>query len=325
MDLTLHVVGYGRLAAAILPRLRAAMPALGITVHSRTPARVQLEGVTATDAALEPGNDPVLILASADEGRVLAAMPRPPGADIPRGAVLEANVAHLRARLAPRSLAARPLLVITNPVEAICDFLHRWTGNDRVLGLGLATDGARLDELVTVITGLPPPRLALTGFHDFRVIPLLSERPSLRADLLEIPQVADRLAGWEPPYARNPTRLCPAFLDLAPSRVMEVTDPRRRALEILDAALRALTLTEFDEGRPPVERPAESLAGSLIQYFSGHEILASAFSPLGGGVFTGGRHDPVSGAHVVPCGDEVEERLLADAREERRAWAEVAR
>lgn len=83
MDLTLHVVGYGRLAAAILPRLRAAMPALGITVHSRTPARVQLEGVTATDAALEPGNDPVLILASADEGRVLAAMPRPPGADIP--------------------------------------------------------------------------------------------------------------------------------------------------------------------------------------------------------------------------------------------------
>lgn len=325
-DRTLHVVGFGRLTAAILPRLLTAHPELAVTVVTRTPDRVRLPGVEAIPYPLPPGEGPVLIVTSADEGAVLQATPRAPGADVPRGAVLAANVAHLRAILDPAALRDRPLLVITNPVEAIGDFLHSWTGNPRIVGLGLATDEARLREVMRVMGWGAPPSLRVGGFHDSRPIPILWESPTLLEIMSDIGHVEMRLADWSSPYSAGTAPIARTFRAMADGREPGPRGDHRTGHEVLDIALKAVTISEFEDGRPPVKRPAETLAGSLIDYFDGRPFLASAPTAIGGReLLAGGTFDSRSFHLDRPWGDAIEERLLVETLETRRIWMEEAR
>jgi hypothetical protein len=210
----INVFGVGRVARQAVAEAARRHADIRFRLFSRNPRshqpfpwpNVRLCGL---DGLRKDGAPLVLCMAS-DESRVLQAFRDRPGGVTPRSAVAASNLRLLREVIEPRLWCHRLVVVVTNPVELVCEFLFQYTGNPRVYGFGMASDRERVLEAIR--QGFRRPReeasgVEVTGFHILRPIALLSGVPDLIGKLESVAtaEVANNLARCRPVYGATPT------------------------------------------------------------------------------------------------------------------------
>ncbi len=278
---TVDICGVGALATATI-HAAVALPDVALRAICRAPRRHRHDlpenvAVVGHDA-LANGDGPIVLCLSVDERPLIAASRS-------RLAVAGPNLELLERALRLEAMAERPVLVVTNPVELLCERLAAATGNRRVFGFGMATDRERLVDAILAQTGcgLDGAELAVTGRHEARPIPVLSR----------VPRVLETLRA----------RL----------------DPRRRAdplapYRAVAAAADEITRAEFRDGRPPVDRPSRHLVDAIAAIVRGESLLVSG--PTASGRFAGGRLDAATWRFELPELGPVERRLVRELERE---------
>ena len=308
-----RVVGSGLIGSG----LAAALP--GAVLYSRAP---RSPGVRPLGALADGAGPVVLCLSSRERLEIAGALAR--GApEVPRAAVAQASVAALARDLPWASLARGPVLVVTNPVELVCELVARRTGRADVLGFGMATDRERVIEALERGFGVgdPGPELEMTGLHGSRAIPLLSRFPAIMSKIALVGP-AEVAAG----LGAGPGRAAAVFLKLALGWKAPA-EPEERAHALLQLAVRAITAAEFDGPQPPVERPVRVLARQVGAWVAGQadaqagaRAVSGAVAHPDGRAFVGGVQGRAKFA--VPKTGAVERALLGA---EVRVWrAQVA-
>jgi hypothetical protein len=273
-------------------------------------ANVQLCGL---DALAQDGAPVVLCMAS-DEARILRALHDRPTGLTPRSAVAASNLRLLQDVIDPRRWCDRLVIVVTNPVELVCDFISRWTGNRRVFGFGMTSDRQRVREAIRHGFGQPAEqaaRVEVTGFHLLGPIPLLSGLPELARRIESIPaaDVTRNLAQWRPACGAAPAAAAAYF-----SRALNALLCRPRAHELIGATVNAITASEFRGSVPPVRRGAANLARLLSRIIGRKRLLVSGPTP--GGHVLGGTLDLADETFRVPAVGPAEHTLLDSAMAE---------
>jgi len=317
----INVFGVGRVARRAVAQAARRCRDVRFRLFSRNPQRhrplpfsnVRLFGL---DRLTEDGAPLVLCMAS-DESRILRALRDRPTGTTPRSAVAASNLCLLQTVIEPRLWRHRLVVVVTNPVEIVCEFLSRFTGNLRVYGFGMASDRERVLEAMRYGFRLPRNeacRVEVTGFHFLRPIPLLSCVPELMGKLESVTaaEVARNLALSHLAYGATAAAVARHFrraLAVAPK--FEFGNERRepRAYELVGAAVNAITASEFRGSVPPVRRGAANLACLLSAVIERGQVPVSG--RVSAGYLLGGTLDLTGEEFRVPEAGPDERRLLA--------------
>lgn len=263
MSGVLDVLGFGRLARAAIGGVARARPDTKIRVVPRRPERVAALPLNVELRDLDHltrSRAPLFICASVDEGALLRARPKSARG---RAVVARANLSLLHATLAPSLLAERTVIVVTNPVEPIVAALAEVAPSANVVGFGLATDRARIREVLEAAFDVDrrvTRALAIGGTHATTAVPCLEAISGLYEHLRQArpEDVARRLHGARSPYSTRP-------ID---ARDLVSTADRaayaERPYVLVDAAAGALTASEFVGDAPPFARAARELARAMI-------------------------------------------------------------
>jgi hypothetical protein len=310
----INVFGVGRVARQAVAEAARRHADIRFRLFSRNPRshqpfpwpNVRLCGL---DGLRKDGAPLVLCMAS-DESRVLQAFRDRPGGVTPRSAVAASNLRLLREVIEPRLWCHRLVVVVTNPVELVCEFLFQYTGNPRVYGFGMASDRERVLEAIR--QGFRRPReeasgVEVTGFHILRPIPLLSGVPDLIGKLESVAtaEVANNLARCRPVYGATPTVVVRHF-----SRGLEALPRKPRAHQLVGAVVNAITASEFRGIVPPVRRGGANLARLLSGIIQRQRVPVSGLVPAG--YLLGGTLDLADGTFGVPQVGPSEQSLLAN-------------
>jgi hypothetical protein len=314
----INIFGVGRVARRAVAEAACRHRDVHFRLFSRNPRRhrpfrAPNVGVCGLDALAEDGVPLVLCMAS-DERRVLETFRDCKPGMIPRSAVASSNLRLLREVIDPGLWRDRLVVVVTNPVELVCDFLARLTGNLRVYGFGMASDRQRVLEVIRHGFGLPLEeggRVEVTGFHILRAIPLLSAVPDLIGKLESVTatQVANNLAHFRPAYGAIPSAVARHFYRA------QATLPRKPLVhEVVGAAVNAITASEFRGSVPPVRRGAANLARFLSAIVHRRRVPVSGYVPSG--YLLGGTLDLNGETFCASEGGPSERRLLASGMAE---------
>lgn len=280
-----RIVGSGAIGAG----LAAALP--GAVVYSRAPRTAGVRPLAALSADVAAGERGraapiVLCLASSERERIAAAVAKG-AAEVPRVVVAQANVEELDRDLPWAVLARSPVLVVTNPVELVCELVARRTGRKDVLGFGMVSDRERVIEALERGFGVGDPghELEMTGLHGGRAIPLLSRFPWIMSKLAHAgpAEVAEGLGAAAGKFDTRPGRAAMVFLKLALAWKAPA-EPEERAHALLHLAVRAITAAEFDGPRPPVARPVRALARQLEAWVAGRADAVAGLRAVSGAV-----------------------------------------
>lgn len=297
----IRIVGTGAIGSG----LAAALP--GSVLYSRRPRAAGVRPLV----ALADGAAPVVLCLSSREREAIAGALARGAAEVPRATVAKASVEELARDLPWQYLKRAPVLVVTNPVELVCELVARRTGRGDVLGFGMATDRERVLEALERGFGVsdPGPELEMTGLHGSRAIPLLSRFPWIVQALAKA-DPADVARG----LAAAPGRAAVVFLKLAMGWKAPQA-PEERAHEILTLAVRAITAAEFNGAQPPVERPVRVLAKQVAAWVAGRvdeqapaRAVSGAVAHPDGRAFVGGVQGRAK--FSVPKAGPVERALL---------------
>jgi hypothetical protein len=314
----INVFGIGRVARLAVTLAARRHRDVRFRLFSRNPGsrqplplpNVQLCGL---DALAQDGA-PVVLCMATDEARILRALHDRPTGLTPRSAVAASNLRLLQEVIDPRRWCHRLVVVVTNPVELVCEFVSRWTGNRRVFGFGMTSDRQRVREAIRHAFGQPAEqaaRVEVTGFHLLGPIPLLSGVPELarRIESITAADVARNLGHCRPGYGAAPAAVAGHF-----SRAMDTMLCKPRAHELVGAAVNAITASEFRGWVPPVRRGAVNLARLLSRIIGRKRLLVSGLVP--GGHVLGGTLDLADETFRVPTVGPAEHTLLDSAMAE---------
>ena len=227
---------------------------------------------------------------------------------MPRSAVAAGNLRLLRRAIDPRLWNDRLVVVVTNPVELVCQYLYRATHNPRIYGFGMASDRERVVEALRYGFGVPAEQAScveVTGFHFLRPIPLLSSVPGLmeRLELVPAEVVVRALERYRSAYGAGPATALRPLTALAHGP---------RAHELVLAAVNAITGSEFHGPVPPARRGCAHLADLFSAIINGGEVAVSGLVQPRRGLFLGGLLDLADGTFRAPGVGPPERRPLAD-------------
>jgi hypothetical protein len=310
----INVFGVGRVARRAVAQAARRHPDVRFQLFSRNPRRhrplpfanVRLCGL---DGLAQDGGPLVLCMAS-DEGRILRALRDRPTGMTPRYAVAANNLRLLREVIDPRLWRHRLVVVVTNPVELVCEFVSRCTGNRQVYGFGMASDRERVLEAMQHGLGLPREEVSgveVTGFHFLRPIPLLSSVPDLvgKLECMTAAEVAKNLAHFPPAYGATRAAVEGHFW-----RTLEVFPCKPQAHQLVGAVVNAITASEFRGFVPPRRRGAANLARLLSRIIQRQRVPVSG--PVPTGYLLGGTLDLADGEFFAPEVGPSERKLLAE-------------
>ena len=305
-----NVFGVGRVSRRAVAEAARRHPDARFRFFSRTPWRYPpspLANVRFFSVAqLRDDGTPLVLCMASDEGRTIRELQRRRAGVLPRSAVAAANLRLLRQVIDLARWGNRLVVVVTNPVELICQFLARATRNPRVYGFGMMSDRQRVEEALRCgfrLSRAEAAEIEVTGLHYMRPIPALSRARCLAAKLEATPaeEVARNLAG---DGAASVARHFARSLGAQP--------PRPPAHALLLAVVNAITASEFQSSRPPVQRGAANLAHLLSAVIDHGRLAVSGRCHALGGHFVGGALDLLSGDFCVPALGACERKLLDD-------------
>jgi hypothetical protein len=318
-----NVFGVGRVSRRAVAEVARRHPDVGFRFFSREPWRYppsRLANVRFFSAAqLNDNGTPLVLCMASDEGRIARELRRRGMGIVPRSAVAAANLRILRQVIDPVLWGRRLVVVVTNPVELICEFLVRATGNPRVYGFGMMSDRQRVEEALRRGFRLSRDEAAgieVTGLHYLRPIPTLSRVRHLAAKLESTPaeEVARNLALSD--HRGGAASILGHF-----ARGLGALSPRPPAHAILQAVVNAVTASEFQGSRPPVQRGGANLARFLSAVIDQGRVAVSGRCRALGRCFVGGALDLRSGEFRVPALGACERRLLDDDLAEHRRFS----
>lgn len=301
-----RIAGAGAIGRALAAAL-AQEPGREVELYSRAGTRgwdgaEAGASVRALEELAEAGDRdrvPVVLCLSSTERRFIAEALAGGAAEVPRAVVARASVEALERDLPWEALAHAPVLVVTNPVELVCELVARRTGNTRVLGFGMATDRERVVEALARAFDVadPGPGLAVTGLHGSRAIPLLSRIPVIEDAIAarNVAGVARALARERGPHETAAGRAAAVFERLAEGAPSGASV----AHDLLHLAVRAITAAEFDGPRPPVSRPVAVLARQVGAWLAGRADAVPGARAVSGPVVLGGARVFVGGEALV--------------------------
>jgi hypothetical protein len=310
-----NVFGVGRVSRRAVAEAAQRHPDVGFRFFSRQPRRYppyHLANVRflSLDHLNNDGTPLVLCMAS-DEGRIIQELQQRGTGIVPRSAVATANLRLLRQVIDPVLWGNRLVVVVTNPVELICEFLVRATGNPRVYGFGMMSDRQRVEEALRRGFRLSRDEasgIEVTGLHYLRPIPMLSHARRLVAKLesLSAEEVARNLA-------KDHSRGGPAASIAGHfARGLGALSPRPPAHSLLLAVVNAITASEFRGSGPPVQRGSANLAQFLSAVINHGQLAVSGRCHALGSCFLGGTLDLRSGEFRVPALGACDRELLDD-------------
>jgi hypothetical protein len=303
----INVFGVGRVSRRAVATAARQHPDVHFRLFSRAPHRhrrlpcpnVHLEGLD----GLTKNDSPLVLCMASQERRVLRKLlSRRPG-PVLRTAVAASNLRLLRRALNPELWCNRLVVVVTNPVELVCQFLYRATGNPRIYGFGMGPDRERVEEALQYGLGLPPgpaSGIEVNGFHCLRPIPCLGNAPGLLEQLELVP--AEEVV-------KNLARHLPATVA---EQLFGALPLQPRAHELVLAAVNAITASEFQGAGPPVRRGSAHLARCLSAIITGGRVAVSGRARPLEELFLGGRLDLADGTFRVPDLGPAERGLLDD-------------
>lgn len=311
----IQILGLGAVSRAAVETAARRHPGVRFTFLSRQPERHPPFSSTnvSTNVAIQgldgPSMAPLIFCAAADEASVLRDRVER-GLPLERAAVAPPNLAILASLLPRLDLRHRRVVVVTNPVELLCEALRRWTGATDVYGFGMTSDHDRVLEALRVgfeLSAHDCRYLDVTGLHFLRPIPAfgrLAPRDVRELERVSPSEIARRLTGYRSPRSRA------GAPDIASTfRALAGAAPQRSTLhQRLQWLVSAITASEFDGSAPPRARAADNLASVVSALVEGRTVRLSGLSS---GRFVGGALDPRTGRFTVPPLTEVERELLA--------------
>jgi hypothetical protein len=312
---TVSLCGFGKIAQQFVARAARLYPDTHFRVVSRRPQERDFPAnVVCTDyGALAQDKGPIFLCLAVNEREILEEEYRKGVTEVPRTIVARPNSLALESVLVAEHWKERLVFVLTNPVEIICEFLFRRTGNPHIYGIGMSTDKDRLLAALAHGFGVDAgayEKLEVTGLHFSRPIPALSAHPELLETIKATARrdVVERLTHFNSEYSVQPEK-APEFL-----RQIQGRSPRAEAgdcYELVHSVASAITLTEFEQNRPPTRRTVFNLLKLLRAVREQGTIELSGRRRHGSGErFLGGVFDLRSLAFQVPELDAVERRLL---------------
>jgi len=309
-----NVFGVGRVSRWAVTEAARRHPDVGFRLFSRNPRRYPpspLANVRFLSAAqLNDDGTPLVLCMASDECRIVREHQRRRKGIVPRSAVAATNLRLLRQVIDPVLWRDRLVVVVTNPVELICEFLVRTTRNPHVYGFGMMSDRQRVEEALRCgfcLSGDEASGIEVTGLHYLRPIPTLSRAGHLTARLegTHAEEVARNLARGD--ACGGATSVARQFV-----RSVEGLSPRPPAHALLLAVVNALTASEFQGSQPPVQRGGANLANLLSAVIDHGRVAVSGRCQALGSCFVGGALDLWSGAFRVPTLGAVERKLMDD-------------
>jgi hypothetical protein len=238
----LTFLGAGAVLGGVIERL-AGTSGMRLRVLSRRPLPMGVERIGWEELA---GDGLLVCGISCDEAALLR---RSTGKS--RSEVARANLDLLSPFFRHPGWTDRPVLMVTNPVEALCHRLWEISGNSRVYGFGASCDRERYAEILTVLAGHSVEPGELGGFHAFGPLLRDSRHDALLAH-------AARLQGKRSHYSLSPCR--PSALEGA---------------NTWGELLHAWTATEFAGTKPPVQRAVDALTELLRGYYAAEPMEVS--------------------------------------------------
>lgn len=314
-----NVFGIGRVSRQAVAEAARRHPNVGFRLFSRKPRRYPLSDMANVRIfGLEQLNNdgtPLVLCMASDEGRIIRELQQRGTGIVPRSAVAGANLRLLRQVIDPALWRDRLVVVATNPVELICEFLARATGNSRVFGFGLMSDRQRVEEALR--SGFHMSRdetsgIEVTGLHYLRPIPTLSRASDLVAKLesMHAEEVTRNLTKGDIVVGRD--SIAGHF-----ARGLAALSPRPTAHSLLLAVVNAITASEFRAG-PPVQRGSTNMVQLLSAVINHGRLAVSGRCHALGSFFLGGDLDLRSGEFRVPALGACERKLLDDDLAEHR-------
>jgi hypothetical protein len=309
-----NVFGVGRVSRRAVAEAARRHPDVGFRLFSRKPWRYppsRLANVRFfSPAQLHDDGTPLVLCMASDEGRIIRELQHRGTAIVPRSAVAAANLRLLRRIIKPMLWRDRLVVVVTNPVELICEFLVRATRNPRVYGFGMMSDRQRVEAALRRgfrLSRASAAGVEVTGLHYLRPIPTLSGVRRLAAKLESTPadEVARNLARGDP-------RGGAASVARHFARGLGALSPRPPAHALLLAVVNAITASEFQGSQPPVQRGGANLAHLLSAVIDHGRLAVSGRCHALGGCFVGGALELWSGEFRVPALGACERKLLDD-------------
>jgi hypothetical protein len=257
---------------------------------------------------LLPGHTPLVLCLASDERRIIQGCRGHSTGTIPRSAVAASNLRLLREVIDAQRWRNRLVIVVTNPVELVCEFLVRLTGNRHVYGFGLASDCQRVRE--AICQGFRISRdLALsvpvTGLHCLGPIPLLSQTPDLlkKVGSVSAENVVSNFAGGRPLHGARPGALAGNIW----SALTALPGPPS-AQTLVGAIVNGITASEFRGSAPPVRRGAANLAQLLSTLIRRGTVPVSGL--VRDGRLLGGMLNVSDGSFQVPDPGPGEREIL---------------
>lgn len=281
-----HVLGVGRLSRPAIERVASEHPGVRFTAFSRAPERhAPFRAANARLVGVEcarPSTAPLLICIASDEAAILQAR-----GSTERMAVAEANIALVLPLLKHLGCRDRPVFVVTNPVELVCEAVARATDARRVYGFGMSGDHERLAEALCQGFGLPKATaeaVQLTGLHMLRPIPCLDGMgPGIRehVEAQRAGQIHARLLTFASPWSHAPSLVASLFEGGAPAGASSVHE------RVMSVAA-AITRSEFNGAAPPRARGAARLTDFLRGLVRGERLRVSGRGPDWTPAYAGG-------------------------------------
>lgn len=321
---SLNICGFGKVARLFVEQAAALYPDSRFRIVSRDPERVSgtfPANVTRGNYDVLRGNkDPILVCLCEDEQEIIKSEYRKGATDVPRTIVARPNSLALKSVLVPEHWRDRVVFILTNPVEIICEFLYRQTGNRHIYGVGMLTDKDRILEGLASGFGVDAcayQDLEVTGLHFSRPIPVLSVHPELVEKMACVPlgDSLDWLASFKSEFSLRPEKV-PEFLRQirqrsAPSASAAGARSDADCYELIHSIVLAITLTEFEENRPPTRRTVSNLLKLLAAIRNKGRIEVSGRARCGSQErFVGGTLDLKSLAFRVAALGPIESGLL---------------
>ena len=179
------------------------------------------------------------------------------------------------------------LFVVTNPVEVVSTFLHTKLQDTKVFGLWLELDSKRIKDLLFLFFNLNVDRnLFVLWNHSLFPIPLLSN--TLIYDKLKNITISDILLNLKEKkkynYWNTNIDYYEEFYNYINLECLDVwlndLIPIEKIYEIISYFTWLLVQSEFNNNKPPVENPIDSLVLTLSKIFNSNKnvINLSYFS-----------------------------------------------
>ncbi len=213
----------------------------------------------------------------------------------------------------PEMLSNRPVVVLTHPVELICERLARLAPQASILGFGVHIEKLRMIEALSFGFGIEMYELLalpVTGYSYSNIIPALSAIAGLESEILGTPvdEFMTGLRGYQSFYSLSPETV-------AASAAVEFTrlytanpgiSELRRAHLLIRSATHAIQKNEF-----PANRTIDGLISLVGAMRSRGWIEASArLTPSSS--FCGGLFDFAHGELRAPALTVTERAMLAE-------------